>query len=126
MFLGLTAACAPSENHNATSNNNATPATANTPPVTAQPATPMAEAAPPVATVPAAPPAPTSKLTPGAAANPGAKPAEAKVEGPKLVVVSQDKDLDFGKQPQDAKLVRPIRIKNGGTQTLNIESVSPG
>jgi len=40
-------------------------------------------------------------------------------------MVSQEKDLDFGKQPQDKTLVRPIRIKNSGNATLNIESVSP-
>ena len=56
-------------------------------------------------------------------------PAEADkaahVEGPKLVLVSQEKELDFGKQPQDKTLVKAIRIKNGGSVPLNIESVAP-
>jgi hypothetical protein len=58
-------------------------------------------------------------------ANPASKAASAHVDGPKLLVVSQDKDLDFGKQPQDKTLVRPIKIKNSGNVALSIESVSP-
>ena len=129
LFLGLTVACSPPQNSNATNNNApaADAASPNASPVTAQPATPMAEAAPPVATAtpPSAQPATPKPAT--ATAAPRAPDANAAhVNGPKLVVVSKEKDLDFGKQPQDMKLVRPIRIKNNGTQTLNIESVSPG
>lgn len=133
LLLIWTAACsASSENNNATSNNNTAPTAqtvdTNTPSVTAQPATPLVTATPPVAS-PAPPPAvsaPTAtKPATETAANPATKAAEAPVNGPKLVVVSQEKDLDFGKQPQDKTLVKPIRIKNGGSITLNIESVSP-
>ncbi|MEN3334750.1 MAG: hypothetical protein V7641_4115 [Blastocatellia bacterium] len=131
LLLIWTAACSASpENNNATSNNDAAPAaqTADLPSVTAQQATPLATATPPVAS-PAPTPAtsaPTAtKPATETAANPATKAAEAHVNGPKLVVVSQEKDLDFGKQPQDKTLVKPIRIKNGGSITLNIESVSP-
>src|SRR5438105_11501661 len=131
LCLLLTAACTAPENNNATGNNNATPAAetanANTPPVTAQPATPLANATPPAAT-PAPPPQPvpaTVKPATEPAANPAATTDAAHTDGPKLVVISQEKELDFGKQPQDKTLVRPIRIRNGGTQPLNIESVSP-
>jgi hypothetical protein len=141
LCLLLMAGCATPEGNNATSNNNAAPAAeaanANTSP-TAQPATPLASnapsatapapsaAAPAPSAVPAQPPIPeTVHPTPEPAAKPAAKADAAHAEGPKLVVVSQEKDLDFGKQPQDKTLVRPIRIKNGGSQTLNIESVSP-
>jgi hypothetical protein len=129
LFLMLTAACSPPENK-LTANNNVAPAVdtanANTPSVTAQPATPLATA------TPAASPAPTAALPAPPKTNPAtetaAKPAAketAHVEGPRLVMVSQEKDLDFGKQPQDKTMVRPIRIKNGGNVALNIESVSP-
>jgi hypothetical protein len=134
LLLIWTAACSASpENHNATSNNNAAPAAqaadANPPAVTAQPATPLASATPPVASPaptprPSAPTAATKPAT-ETAVSPAPKATEAHVNGPKLVVVSQEKDLDFGKQPQDKSLVRPIRIKNGGNVALNIESVSP-
>jgi len=134
LCLMLTAACAP-ESNNAPANTNAAPAAetanANTPP-TAQPAPslttiPPATAPAPPATTPTVPvpvPATVQPNNPATAAKP-AEPPAAHVEGPKLVMVSQERDLDFGKQPQDKALVRPIRIKNGGTQTLNIESVSP-
>jgi len=42
---------------------------------------------------------------------------------PKLV--APEKQIDFGKQPQNKNLVRPIVIKNGGRADLNIESVVP-
>jgi hypothetical protein len=81
----------------------------------------------PAAPAPAQPaPVAATKPPPEAATPAPANPPTAQVTGPKLVIVSKEKDLDFGKQPQDLKLVRPIRIKNSGTQTLNIESVSPG
>lgn len=91
------------------------------PAVTVQPVTPPASA-----TLPAASPAPTAtKPANETATKPAPKAAEAPVNGPKLVIVSQEKDLDFGKQPQDKTLVKPIRIKNSGNVALNIESVSP-
>jgi hypothetical protein len=132
LLLILTANCsAPPENNNATSNNAAPAAptaNANMPAVTAQPATLPASVTPPAAS-PAPTPAPSAptatKPATETAAKPAPKAAEAHVDGPKLVVVSQEKDLDFGKQPQDKTLVKPIRIKNGGNITLNIESVSP-
>ena len=40
-------------------------------------------------------------------------------------MVVTDKQIDFGKQPQDKNLVRAIVIKNGGRGDLNIESVTP-
>ncbi|MFL6275665.1 MAG: hypothetical protein ACJ74G_10805 [Blastocatellia bacterium] len=130
LCLMLTAACAALESNNAPANNNAAPAAdtanANTPP-TLQPAPSLTAVPPATAPAPTAttPPVPaTAQPISPTAAKPAAQPA-AHVEGPKLVMVSQEHDLDFGKQPQDKALVRPIRIKNGGTQTLNIESVSP-
>jgi hypothetical protein len=131
LLLIWTASCSAPGNNNATSNNAApteSTANANMPTVTAQPATPLATATPP-----AAPPAPTpgpsaptaTKPATETAANPAPKAAGAHVDGPKLLVVSQDKDLDFGKQPQDKTLVRPIKIKNSGNVALSIESVSP-
>jgi hypothetical protein len=133
----LTVGCStPPENGNATANNGT--ANLNAPPVTAQPATPPAASAPTVAPTTAAPtavsPAPAAQPAPPAPATvkpaeTAAKPAEAdkaaRAEGPKLVLVSQEKELDFGKQPQDKTLVKAIRIKNGGTVPLNIESVAP-
>lgn len=113
LFLVLMAACSAPEN-GPTANSNAAPVNANAPSVTAQPATPLVNAAPPVATTPAPAAQPAPATTPAAAAN-----------GPKLVIVSQDKELDFGKQAKGKTLIRPIRIKNGGTAALNIESVSP-
>lgn len=131
LCLTLMAGCAVPENG---SNNNAAPAAesanANAP-LTAQPATPPASATPsaaaPSATAPA-PPTPTpATASPAAEAptRPAPKSEAAHAEGPKLLVVSQERELDFGKQPQDKTLVRPIRIKNAGTQPLDIQSVSP-
>ena len=126
--LMLTAACAAPESNNTPANNNAAPAAeaanANTTP--AQPATPLTTIPPP-ATSSAPPPPQPATVQPSSptAAKPAEKADAAHVEGPKFVMVSQEKDLDFGKQPQDKTLVRPIRIKNSGTQPLNIESVSP-
>ncbi len=121
LLLLLAAGCSSVENqNNPASNNNSTPVAqadnANAPAVTAQPATPLAT------TVPTAPP---SKPASEAAAKPATQAAGGHVTGPKLAVVSKEKDLDFGKQPQDKTLVRPIQIKNVGNATLNIESVSP-
>jgi hypothetical protein len=133
----LAAGCsAPPENSNTTANANASAAAtpnANAPAVTAQPATPQPTSAPPVALpAPTAQPAPATAKPAETAAKPAetaAKPAPAdkaeRVEGPKLVLLSQEKELDFGKQPQDKTLVKAIRIKNGGTVPLNIESVAP-
>src|SRR5436853_1599959 len=125
LLLIWTASCpAPPENNNATSNNAAPAAptaNANMPAVTVQPVTPPASATPPAA----APVPPTTKSATETAAKPAPKAAEAPVNGPKLVVVSQEKDLDFGKQPQDKTLVKPIRIKNSGNVALDIQSVSP-
>ena len=123
-LLLLAAGCsAPVENRNATGNNNAAPVAqtdnANAPAVTAQPATPLAT------TVPTAPVAPPTRPATEAAAKPAIKETGAPATGPKLAVVSKEKDLDFGKQPQDKTLVRPIQIKNVGSAVLNIESVSP-
>lgn len=42
---------------------------------------------------------------------------------PKLV--APDKQINFGKQPQDKTMVRAITIKNAGRAALNIESVTP-
>ena len=127
--LLLTAACAAPESDNAPANSNSAPpaeaANANTPP--AQPATPLTTIPPP-APAPATPQPATVQPNSATAAKPADKPADkpaANVEGPKLVMISQEKDLDFGNQPQEKTLMRPIRIKNGGTQPLNIDSVTP-
>jgi hypothetical protein len=124
LVLLLAAGCsAPVETQNATTNNNAAPVAqadnTNAPAVTAQPATPLATV------VPTAPTAPPTKPATEVAAKPATKETGAHVTGPKLAVVSKEKDLDFGKQPQDKTLVRPIQIKNVGSAVLNIESVSP-
>src|ERR1051325_4250316 len=110
----LTAGCStPPENSNATANNNAT-ANANAPSVMAQPATPPATSAPTAAPTTAAPTAvsPPPVAQPAQPAPATAQPAEkkpapaeadkaARVTGPKLVLLSQEKELDFGKQAQD-------------------------
>ena len=57
------------------------------------------------------------------AAHPTDKPAKPDPNGPKLVV--KDKELDFGKQPQDVTLTRTISIKNAGKSELQIQSVEP-
>ena len=124
LLLLLAAGCsAPVETKNAADNNNAAPVAqadnVNAPAVTAQPATPLAT------TVPTATTALPTKPATEATAKPATKETGAHVVGPKLAVVSKEKDLDFGKQPQDKTLVRPIQIKNVGSATLNIESVSP-
>jgi hypothetical protein len=49
--------------------------------------------------------------------------AAGNARAPKLV--APEKQIDFGKQPQNKNLVRPIVIKNGGRADLNIESVVP-
>jgi hypothetical protein len=70
-------------------------------------------------------PAPATAKPAETAAKPAEADKPARVEGPKLVLLSQEKELDFGKQPQDKTLVKAIRIKNGGSVPLNIESVAP-
>lgn len=138
-FVLLMAGCsAPPDNGSATSNNNApasATANANATAVTGQPATPPVATAPPAASptpavqpVPATQPMPATVKPTETAAKPAAKEnkeSAAPVSGPKLVLVTQEKDLDFGKQPQDKTLVKAIRIKNGGKAVLNIQSVTP-
>ncbi|HKP12645.1 MAG TPA: hypothetical protein VJZ91_11060 [Blastocatellia bacterium] len=125
-FVLLLVGCsAPPENGNATSNNNAT-ANANAPAALPQPATPLVTPAPTAASpAPAAQPAPTTAKPAETAARPAPKQSETPASGPKLVMVTQEKDLDFGKQPQEKTLVKAIRIKNGGKAALNIQSVTP-
>ena len=52
-----------------------------------------------------------------------AKATTDPAHSPKLI--TPDKKIDFGKQPQDKTLVRAITISNGGHGLLNIESVVP-
>lgn len=118
-------------NHNAepTANNNTAP-----PPVaqTAPPTNSTPSLAPPQVPFQPAPPAvKATAQNANAAANPPAaqtanKPAASKTGAPKLAVLTKDKGLDFGKQPQDKSLVRAIQIKNAGTAELKIETVAPG
>src|SRR5205085_3836621 len=106
LLVLLTAGCsAPPENSNATGNDNAAASNANAPSLTAQPATTPATSAPATSAPTAVSPAPAVQPAPAAKpAETATKPAPAeatpRVEGPKLVLVSQEKELDFGKQPQ--------------------------
>jgi hypothetical protein len=134
LFVLLAAGCsAPPDSSNPTGNTNATVNT-NAPALTPQTATPQATSTPTSAAPPAtatapvaqpAPPAPATVKPAETATKPAPADKEARVEGPKLVLISQEKELDFGKQPQDKTLVKAIRIKNGGSVPLNIESVAP-
>lgn len=113
-----------------TANTNTTPPVAQTaPPTNPTPSiTPTPVPAPPQLTPPAASSAQNANK---AAANPPTvqaanNPAAGTARAPKLMVLTKDKGLDFGKQPQDKSLVRGIQIKNTGTAELKIETVAPG
>ena len=124
LLVLLAAGCsAPPESSNTAGNTNAT-ANTNVPSPAPQTAPPQATDVPPAA-APAAQPVPATVKPAETATRPAPADKEARVEGPKLVLLSQEKELDFGKQPQEKTLVKAIRIKNGGSDPLNIESVAP-
>src|SRR5215510_6951470 len=137
VFVALFSACSgtaerPSNTNTAQSNSN--PADQSSP--TASSGTPLSvqPIAPPenpgvVATKPVQPPPPNP---PVAATSPADKPSangnastSATPSGPLPKLVAPDKQIDFGKQPQDKTLVRAITIRNSGRALLNIESVTP-
>jgi hypothetical protein len=131
LCLLFAAACSAPNNGN-TANTNTPPPVANlntTPPIAEQPSTPMVSNAAPSNPQPVTPtPATPQPVTPPTVSQKPAEPISppaANANAPKLVVLSSDKDLDFGQQPQDKTLTRVIQIKNGGRQPLNIESVVP-
>jgi hypothetical protein len=51
-------------------------------------------------------------------------PAAVNAEKAPRIFVADTK-MDFGKQPQDKKLIRNIVVRNAGKTDLNIESVTP-
>ncbi|HVG20734.1 MAG TPA: hypothetical protein VNI02_16920 [Blastocatellia bacterium] len=132
LLLMLMASCsAPPENGERANNNSAQQTAAKTEPSVAQGGTPTATGNGNVSTAqpPAAQSAPAQPASPPAAdsAKPGEKAAPdsagAKARAPRLFV--PDKNLDFGKQPQDKTLARTFQIKNVGNADLLIESVTP-
>jgi hypothetical protein len=133
LALLMTACSSPDDanNHNAepTANTNTSPPVTQTAPPTTPSLVPPPVPLPPTPAPPAvksnAPNANTAAANPPAAqaAN---KPAAGKTGAPKLAVLTKDKGLDFGKQPQEKSLVRAIQIKNTGTAELKIETVAPG
>jgi len=70
-------------------------------------------------------PVPLAKSNP-AGADANSKTAPPRPTGPAPKFVVPDKELDFGKQPQEKTLTRTIAIKNEGKRELQIESVQPG
>ena len=125
----LASACSGPAENQGSSNTNAPPAQANSNSSSPQPqiaqGNPPAVAPGPVPpTVQQIPPPPKSAAAGNAnAANATNGPAAGNARAPKLV--APEKQIDFGKQPQNKNLVRPIVIKNGGRADLNIESVVP-
>jgi len=128
VMVGCSSSTDETGNQNApqAANTNTTPPVAQTaPPPNPTPSiTPTPVPAPPQLTPPAAPNAQNANKA--AATLPTNKPAAGATGTPKLTVLTKDKGLDFGKQPQDKSLVRPIQIKNTGTAELKIETVAPG
>src|SRR6266496_4373639 len=123
VLAALVSACSgPSENQGS-SNANAPPAQANNnsapPPQVAQ-GTPPAVAPGPAPSVQQIPAPPAANTAAAGNANAAIGSAAGNARAPKLV--APEKQIDFGKQPQNKNLVRPIVIKNGGRADLNIES----
>jgi ABC-type Fe3+-hydroxamate transport system substrate-binding protein len=81
----------------------------------------------PISAPPTVQPIPPPPATAKSAANSNANAANALGAGNALApkLVASEKQIDFGKQPQNKNLVRAIVIKNGGRADLNIESVVP-
>ena len=126
VLAALVSACSgPAENQDS-SNTNAPPAQANT---NSAPQPQIAQGNPPAVAQGTAPPA-VQQIPPAPAKSAVAGNANAAnalgagtARAPKLV--APEKQIDFGKQPQNKNLVRPIVIKNGGRADLNVESVVP-
>ena len=126
----LASACSGPAENQGSSNTNAPPAQANSnsapQPQIAQgnpPAVGPGPAPPTVQQIPPPPPAKSAAAGNANAANATNGSAAGNARAPKLV--APEKQIDFGKQPQNKNLVRPIVIKNGGRADLNIESVVP-
>jgi len=123
----LASACAGPAENQGSSNTNAPPAQANSnsapPPQIAQGNPPAVAPGPAPPTVQQIPAPPAAKSAAAGNANAANGLAAGNARAPKLV--APEKQIDFGKQPQNKNLVRPIVIKNGGRADLNIESVVP-
>ena len=123
----LASACSGPVENQGSSNTNAPPAQANS---NSAPQPQIAQGNPPAVTPGPAPPTvqqipapPAAKSAAAGNANAANGLAGGNARAPKLV--APEKQIDFGKQPQNKNLVRPIVIKNGGRADLNIESVVP-
>ena len=125
----LASACSRPAENQGSSNTNASPAQANS---NSAPQSQIAQGNPPAVapgpappTVQQIPPPPAKSAAAGNAnaANATSGSAAGNARAPKLV--APEKQIDFGKQPQNKNLVRPIVIKNGGRADLNIDSVVP-
>ena len=130
VLAALVSACSGPAENQGSSNTNAPPAQANSnsapPPQIAQgnpPAVAPGPAPPTVQQIPAPPAAKSAAAGNANAANAANGSAAGNARAPKLV--APEKQIDFGKQPQNKNLIRPIVIKNGGRAVLNIESVVP-
>jgi len=130
VLAALVSACSGPRENQGSSNTNASPAQANSnsapQPQIAQgnpPAVAPVPAPPAVQPIPAPPVAKSAEAGNANAANAANGLGAGNARAPKLV--APEKQIDFGKQPQNKNLVRPIVIKNGGHANLNIESVVP-
>lgn len=130
VLIALLSACSGPTENSGPSNAGAPQAQANSnssaQPQSVQDAPPAAAPSPAPPTVQQIPPAPLAKSTAAGntnAANAANPSAAGAAREPKLV--APDKQIDFGKQPQNKSLVRAIAIKNGGRADLNIESATP-
>lgn len=130
VLAALVSACSGPAENQGSSNTNAPPVQANS---NSTPQPQIAEGNPPAVAPGTAPPAvqqipppPFAKSAVAGnanAANAANGLAAGNARAPKLV--APDKQIDFGKQPQNKNLVRPIVIRNGGRADLNVESVVP-
>ena len=127
VLAALVSACSGPAENQSSSNANAPPAQANNnsapPPQIAQGAPPAVAPGPAPSSVQQIPAPPAANTAAAGNANAALGSAAGNARAPKLV--APEKQIDFGKQPQNKNLVRPIVIKNGGRADLNIESVVP-
>ena len=114
----LITACSSPEDASSSNNNAAQPSNSNTAPPVAMRDTPVISNNSNVSPPPVKP-----KL---AAAQPGAQPVTDAPAGKAPKLVAPTKPVEFGKQPQDKKIVRTFQIRNTGNADLQIENVQPG
>jgi hypothetical protein len=129
LVLMIGAGCATSQLRTQGNNNGSSQPNQSGQPVTAENGTPQANNP----TGPSVEPAPKPQGETEQAASNSAAPAKPVTDlapavtpaakAPKLVVPAST--LNFGKQPQDKKLLRTISIRNSGSADLHIESVAP-